>query len=342
MSKLQDTRPALLEVRQLQVQLPSQGRMLRILRDLSFTLERGERLGLIGESGSGKSLTALALMGLLPGRAESRGEITLEGQSLLNMPARGWQALRGRRMAMIFQEPMTALNPVHRMGRQVAEPMRLHLGLSRRAAWSRAVALMQQVGIGDAPNRARAFPHQFSGGQRQRLMIAMALGGEPELLIADEPTTALDVLVQRDILKLIDRLVQARRMALLLISHDLRLIAAHSDRLLVMYGGQIVEVGPSRRVLEHPAHPYTRGLLAARPTLSRRLDAHRSKRLPTLPGFPPQAAALPAGCPFSSRCPWAMETCWQQMPPWVELGHGHAFRCWRPQAVMQQSGRDAS
>ncbi len=257
----------LLEVSGLSVELATHSGPATAVREVGFTLQRGDTLGLIGESGSGKSLTALALMGLLPEGARVHGSVRFDGQELLGLPDAALCRLRGHRMAMVFQEPMTALNPLHPIGRQVAEPLRLHRGLSARAARQEAVRLLDRVGIAQAALRLDAYPHQFSGGQRQRIMIAMALACGPDLLIADEPTTALDTTVQRQILDLIAELVAERGMALILISHDLGVIAQNAARMLVMYGGSVVESGPTEAVFAQVAHPYTRGLLAARPRL---------------------------------------------------------------------------
>ncbi|HOM22168.1 MAG TPA: ABC transporter ATP-binding protein, partial [Ottowia sp.] len=238
----------LLQADQLRVDLRTHRGSATAVRGVSFALERGDTLGLIGESGCGKSMTALALMGLQPDNARVHGSLKLDGQELVGLPDRDWRRLRGNRIAMIFQEPMTALNPVHRVGAQIAEPLMLHKGLAARAARQRAVELMARVGIPEPARRADSFPHQFSGGQRQRIMIAMALACEPDVLIADEPTTALDVTVQQQILTLIRELVAERGMALVLISHDLGLIAQNVRRMLVMYGGAVVESGPADAV----------------------------------------------------------------------------------------------
>ena len=324
----------LLDVSRLRVDLRTHRGSAPAVRDVSFALERGDTLGLIGESGCGKSMTALALMGLAPDNATVTGSVRLNGQELVGLGDRGWRQLRGNRIAMIFQEPMTALNPVHRVGAQIAEPLRLHQGLTAAAARQQAIALMERVGIPDPARRVDSFPHQFSGGQRQRIMIAMALACEPDVLIADEPTTALDVTVQKQILGLIRELVTERGMALILISHDLGLIAQNVQRMLVMYGGSVVESGPSADVFAHPAHPYTRGLLAARPNMQHRLVAHRSERLPTIPGSVPDLFSLPPGCPFAGRCAYTEDACVTQQPPTVPLQGGHQFVCRRADVVL--------
>ncbi|AEB83350.1 ABC transporter ATP-binding protein [Alicycliphilus denitrificans] len=318
---------ALLEVSGLRISLPTRrGRALAV-RGLDFSLARGDTLGLIGESGCGKSLTALALMGLLPEGAQASGSIRFDGQELLGLDDRALCRLRGNRMAMVFQEPMTALNPVHSIGRQVAEPLRLHQGLTARQARAEAVALLERVGIAQAAQRLDAYPHQFSGGQRQRITIAMALACGPDLLLADEPTTALDVTLQRQILELIRGLVAERGMALVLISHDLGVIAQTVRRTLVMYGGTVVESGPTRAVFGAQAHPYTQGLFAARP----QFGAARvpGARLPTIAGTVPELADLPPGCPFAGRCPRTIAACHAALPPAVALGADHEARCIR-------------
>ena len=324
----------LLEVSQLRVNLHTHRGTAAAVRDMGFTLDRGQTLGLIGESGCGKSMTALALMGLTPDNSTVSGSIRLGGQELVGLRDRDWRALRGRRLAMIFQEPMTALNPVHRVGAQIAEPMRLHQGLSAEAARQRAIGLMERVGIPDPAQRIDAFPHQFSGGQRQRIMIAMALACEPDVLIADEPTTALDVTVQKQILALIAELVAEQGMALVLISHDLGVVAQNVQRMLVMYGGSVVESGTAAEVFSAPAHPYTRGLLAARPSLAQRLVAHRSERLPTIRGSVPDLFSMPSGCPFAGRCAFTEPACAVEQPPTVPLSPTHQFSCRRAELAL--------
>ncbi len=341
-SSLPDRGDPLIDVRGLTVDLPTQRGPARAVREVSFTLARGEAIGLVGESGCGKSLTAMALMGLLPEGARAGGSVRFGGTELLGQPDDALARLRGRRIAMVFQEPMTALNPVHTIGAQVAEPMRRHLGLPRAEARERAVALLERVGIPQAARRFDAYPHQFSGGQRQRITIAMALACGPDVLIADEPTTALDVTVQRQILDLIAELVAERGMGLVLISHDLGVIAQNVDRLLVMYGGSVVESGPTAEVFAHQAHPYTRGLFAARPRwLEDREDGDTGSdgraapdrsarpRLPTIAGTVPDIADLPPGCPFAGRCAFTIPECHAGLPEPVAVGPGHQARCIR-------------
>ncbi len=315
----------LLDVQDLRIELQThRGPALAVL-DVSFSLARGDTLGLVGESGCGKSLTAMALMGLRPEGARVSGSIRLDGQELIGLDDTGWSALRGNRIGMVFQEPMTALNPVHTVARQVAEPLRLHRGLSASQARQEAIALLDRVGIPDAARRADGYPHQFSGGQRQRITIAMALACGPDLLIADEPTTALDVTVQKQILDLLRGLVAERGMALLLISHDLGVIAQNAARMLVMYGGSVVESGPTARVFADRSHPYTRGLFGARPSLL----APRGQRLVTIAGTVPELVDLPAGCPFAGRCAHTAPSCLHTTPAPIDLGQGHRVRCLR-------------
>jgi peptide/nickel transport system ATP-binding protein len=299
------------------------------LRGIDFAIAGGETVGLIGESGCGKSMTALALMGLLPEGATVSGSIRLDGRELVGLDDAALCDLRGNRIGMVFQEPMTALNPLHTVGDQVAEPLRLHKGMGRTQARAEALRLLDRVRLPQAARRLDAYPHQFSGGQRQRVTIAMALACGPQLLIADEPTTALDVTIQGEILDLIRELVDERGMALLLISHDLGVMARTVERMLVMYGGTIVESGPTGGIFRRLAHPYTRGLFGARP----RLGAARGTRLVTIPGRVPELADMPAGCPFADRCGWVVDACRAALPPAVEVEPGHHARCIRLDAV---------
>jgi peptide/nickel transport system ATP-binding protein len=315
----------LLDVTDLRVTLHTARGPADALREVGFSMQRGDTVGLIGESGCGKSITALALMGLLPEGARVSGSIRFDGQELTTLDEAAMCRLRGGRMGMIFQEPMTALNPLHTIGRQIAEPLRLHKGLSDAAARAEALRLLERVQLPDARKRLDAYPHQMSGGQRQRVVIAIALACGPDLLIADEPTTALDVTIQREVLDLIAELVAEDGMGLLLISHDLGVMAETVQRMLVMYGGTVVESGPTREVFAALAHPYTRGLFAARP----RLGLPRGTRLATIPGRVPELADLPAGCPFAERCAYVIEDCRRALPRPQALSHGHAARCTR-------------
>ena len=322
----------LLQVDQLNLTLRTARGRVPALRDVGFALERGGTLGLVGESGSGKSLTALALLGLLPEGAEVSGRILLDGQNLLDLDEPGWCRLRGNRIAMTFQEPMTALNPVQTIGQQVMEPLLLHRRLTRASAADEAVRLLDRVGIPEPRRRLAAYPHQMSGGQRQRVMIAMALSCDPALLVADEPTTALDATVQRAILALLKELVAERGMAMLLISHDLNSIAETCRDIAVMYGGRVVEQGPADSVFDRPAHPYTRGLLAALPSLEAEPAAVRP-RLATIPGSVPDLADFGAGCTFADRCGFAVAACRAMAPPDVVLAAGHLAACIRLEEI---------
>jgi peptide/nickel transport system ATP-binding protein len=315
----------LLQVQGLGVTLRTARGEARAIRDVGFTLARGETLGLVGESGCGKSVTALALLGLLPDSARVSGSVRFAGRELVGLPDEAMCRLRGDRIGMVFQEPMTSLNPLHTVGRQVAEPLALHRGMDAAGARREAIALLDRVGLPDARRRVDAYPHQLSGGQRQRVTIAMALACGPDLLIADEPTTALDVTIQGQILDLIADLVAERGMALMLISHDLGVIAENVGRMLVMYGGTVAERGPTHEVFRRMAHPYSRGLFASRP----RLGGAPGGRLATIAGTVPDIADLPAGCPFADRCPLVVGACRTALPPEVDLGAGHAARCIR-------------
>jgi oligopeptide/dipeptide ABC transporter ATP-binding protein len=291
---------------------------------VSFTIGRGETLALVGESGCGKSLTSLALLRLIPhpGRIEAQSRILFGGVNLLELEEKALRDIRGRRIGMVFQDPMTSLNPVFTVGDQVAEGIRVHFPVSRKEAADRAVALLTEVGISDAASRARDYPHQMSGGMRQRVMIAMALACEPELLIADEPTTALDVTVQAQILEILDELRRARGMSVLLITHDLGIVAGRADRVAVMYAGQIVEEARTAQLFARPSHPYTQGLLASVP----RLTGPRT-RLTPIGGSVPTPDAWPSGCRFRPRCPKAFEKS-ELPPPPLDIEAGHWMRCW--------------
>jgi len=323
-----------LEVNDLHVQLQTQRGQAEAVRGIDFTLERGETLGVVGESGCGKSITVQSLMGLLPSTAKISGSIRFDGTELVGLPERTMCKIRGDRIGMIFQEPMTALNPVHTVARQVGEPLRLHRGLSAADARKEVLALLDRVGIPDAASRLDAYPHQFSGGQRQRIGIAMALACGPDLLIADEPTTALDVTIQKQILDLIRGLVAERGMALILISHDLGVIAQNVSKMLVMYGGSVVESGPTKSVFAERAHPYTRGLFAARPELG----TPRGARLATIKGSVPELVDLPKGCPFAGRCRYTIDACNATRPPPVSLPHEHLARCIRLDEIAAEEG----
>jgi oligopeptide/dipeptide ABC transporter ATP-binding protein len=306
-------RAPLLTVDDLHVEFSGRHRTVRAVRGLSYTIERGETLGLVGESGSGKSVSALSILGLLPKRVSkiSAGSARFDGQELIGMPEEKLRRIRGARIAMIFQDPLSSLNPVLTIGRQITEALETHRGMDRKGSRKRAVELLDLVGIPAASRRIDDYPHQFSGGMRQRAMIAMALSCEPSLLIADEPTTALDVTIQAQILSLLARLREELGMAVLLITHDLGVVAGFADRLAVMYAGRLVELGPTEELLAGPSHPYTIGLLKSLP----RLDQPRQAALTPIEGSPPDLAADLIGCPFAPRCAWRLEDSWLTNPP---------------------------
>jgi oligopeptide/dipeptide ABC transporter ATP-binding protein len=316
----------LLEVDGLGVDLAVAGRWVPVVRGLSFHVERGEVVGLVGESGAGKTLAALALLRLLPPPARAvSGRVRLEGEDVLGLAPARLRRVRGGRIAMIFQEPMTALDPVYTIGQQIAEAVRAHRRVGRAEARREATRLLERVAVPDASRRFDDYPHQLSGGQRQRAMIAMALACGPDLLVADEPTSALDVTVQGQILDLLADLRRELGLAVLLITHDLGVVAASCDRVLVMYAGELVEEGDAGELFAAPAHPYTRALLAAVPRLGR--PAPRG-RLPAIPGRVPEPGRLPPGCPFHPRCPQVMAACRQRPPALYPVGGaGRAARC---------------
>jgi peptide/nickel transport system ATP-binding protein len=317
--------PQLLHVSDLRVTLNTARGPADALRGVSFTMARGDTVGLIGESGCGKSITALALMGLLPDGAQVGGSIRFDGRELTTMAEAELCRIRGDRIGMVFQEPMTALNPLHTVGRQIGESLRLHKGLGGAAARAEALRLLERVQLPQAAQRLDAYPHQLSGGQRQRVVIAIALACGPDLLVADEPTTALDVTIQREVLDLIAELVRDSGMGLLLISHDLGVMADTVQRMLVMYGGMVVESGPTSAIFDRLAHPYTRGLFAARP----RLGLARGTRLATIPGRVPELIDLPAGCPFADRCSLVIDDCRRTPPADEAVAEDHRVRCIR-------------
>jgi len=312
----------LVEIRGLTVDFPQGNRLIRALHGIDLTVQAGEAVGLVGESGSGKSVTWLAALGLLPGKAVIGGSAMLGAQQLINAPRKQLDAVRGRRVAMIFQDPSSSLNPVIRVGKQITEALKLHRGLTGGAAEAEARRLLDRVGIANAARRLSDYPHELSGGMNQRVMIAMALAGEPELLIADEPTTALDATVQAQILKLLQDLRRDSGMSMVLISHDLGVVAENVDRVCVMYAGRLVEEAPSDTVFDRPRHPYTRGLLAALPAL----DGPR-RRLAAIPGSVPEPWNLPKGCAFAPRCSEAEESCHRQAPPQLSVAAGERVLC---------------
>jgi peptide/nickel transport system ATP-binding protein len=321
---------SLLEVRDLTTSFQTGSGEVTAIEEVSFSLEKGEILGIVGESGSGKSVTALAIMGLLP-RPPARilgGSIHFEGQDLLKLSDRSMQRLRGPGIAMVFQEPMTSLNPVFTIGEQIMETIRAHENLPQTAVFARAVEMLEKVGIPSASTRMVDYPHQLSGGQRQRVMLAIALVCRPRLLIADEPTTALDVTIQAQILELLMDLRDEFGMAIIMITHNMGVIAETADRVLVMYAGRTVERAPVVRLFDHPLHPYTRGLLSCVPTLDQDQD-----RLIAIPGSLPEPSRRPAGCRFSARCTYAIPACSEAIPPLEFFEPAHAAACIRVREI---------
>lgn len=322
----------LLEVDDLKMYFHTADGVVKAVDGVSYTLDRGETLGVVGESGSGKSVTAMTIMGLIempPGKIEG-GDVRYRGHSLLEMSEAEMQQIRGNDIAMVFQDPMTSLNPVYTIGRQLGEGLRLHRGYTKEQATQRAIELLDMVGIPNPEQRVKDYPHQFSGGMRQRVMIAMALACDPDILIADEPTTALDVTIQGQILALLGDLSRERGMGLLLITHDLGVVAEMADEVGVMYAGRIVERAPVRALFAEPRHPYTWGLIRSAPTL----DTPPSAKLDAIPGTVPSPGDLPQGCPFRPRCPEAHERCFKT-PPVIESAGDDGARevcCWLAEA----------
>jgi peptide/nickel transport system ATP-binding protein len=321
-----------LSVRNLSLEFVTRRGILRALNEISFDIARGEVLGVVGESGAGKSLTGTAIIGLIdrPGRL-SGGEIWLKGQRIDNIGHDGLRKIRGRRIGMIFQDPLTSLNPLFRVGDQIAETVLTHMPVSKAEARARALALLTEVGIPAPESRIDAYPHEFSGGMRQRVVIALALAAEPDLIIADEPTTALDVSVQAQIITLLKRLCRTRGTSVMLITHDMGVIAETADRVAVMYAGRIVEIGPVADVIRHPKHPYATGLMGAIPALGAKVQ-----RLTQITGAMPRLNAIPAGCAFRPRCTVAIGKCAEAMPPLVPVGATSA-RCWLHEAQDERS-----
>ncbi len=318
----------LLDVRHLTTAFHTRAGIVRAVNDVSFTLEKGETLGLVGESGSGKSVACYSLMGLVPqppGRIES-GTALFDGLDLLHNDPTRLRSIRGKRISMIFQEPMTSLNPYLRIGDQLIEPLLIHEKIDRKTAVARGIAALEEVGIQDAAKRMKSYPHEFSGGMRQRVVIAMALITQPEILIADEPTTALDVTIQAQILELIRSLQKSKGMAVIFVTHDLGIVSNFCDRVLVMYAGRVVETGAVRDIFYQPQHPYNRALQKSIPALQ-----PKGKELYTIPGAPPSLTQLPPGCPFAPRCEFVVEKCRETPVPLLETRPGHSSACLRVQ-----------
>jgi oligopeptide/dipeptide ABC transporter ATP-binding protein len=325
----------LLEVKDLASYFFTPEGVVKAVDGITYDLEEGEILGLVGESGCGKSVSALSIMRLIqrPGRTVA-GEVTFAGQDLLNLSDSDMRRIRGKDIAMIFQEPMTSLNPVLTIGRQLTESLQLHLHMEKKAANERAGELLAMVGIPEGVSRLRDYPHQFSGGMRQRVMIAMALSCNPKLLIADEPTTALDVTIQAQILELVQKLGRELGTAVLVITHNLGVVARYADRVNVMYAGKIIERGTAREIYGNPKHPYTLGLLASVP----RLDEPRRAHLEPIEGLPPDLIGLPPGCAFRPRCKYAIDRCATDTPPLMEVSDGHTAACWVSDQLSVKSG----
>jgi oligopeptide/dipeptide ABC transporter ATP-binding protein len=317
----------ILQIKDLKTHFFSHAGVVKAVDGISYDVHEGETVGIVGESGSGKSVSALSVMRLIPdppGKIVA-GEILLQGEDLLKMDADEMRGIRGNKIGMVFQEPLTSLNPVLTIERQLTETLELHMKMERPEARKRAVELLELVGIPDAPRRVKDYPHQFSGGMRQRVMIAMALSCNPKLIIADEPTTALDVTIQAQVLELIHRLSDQFGTAVIVITHNLGVVARHAHHVNVMYGGKIVESGTSKDIYGDPAHPYTLGLLRSVP----RLDEARKAKLVPIEGNPPDLMNLPSGCSFRPRCQFAIEKCAQEAPPLMQVGEGHYSACWR-------------
>ncbi len=317
----------LLQIKDLTTRFDTKDGVVNAVNGVSYTLDDGETLGVVGESGCGKSVHALSILRLIqipPGRIE-KGAVLWYGQNLLEMSESELQSIRGAEIAMVFQDPMTSLNPTFTVGFQIKETLKLHLGMNENQAEDRSIELLEMVGIPSADQRIKEYPHQFSGGMRQRAMIAMALSCNPKLLIADEPTTALDVTIQAQIIDLVKNLQSKLGMAVMWITHDLGVAAGLVKKINVMYAGYIIEQGNVKDIYKRPRHPYTQGLLASLP----RLNEAPGTELQTIPGFPPDLTNLPKGCPFAERCQYVVEYCQEEMPVLESCGHEHLVACWR-------------
>jgi oligopeptide/dipeptide ABC transporter ATP-binding protein len=333
-----DASAPLLQVTDLNVRFPTEDGLVHAVRGVDYTLRSGEVLGIVGESGSGKSVTSLAVMGLLPSSARVTGSVKYRGQELLGQNDRSMSRIRGKGVSMIFQDPMTSLDPVYRVGEQIEETLRTHdKSLSSKAAEARAVELLELVGIPNAAERVRSYPHEFSGGMRQRVVIAIAMANQPEVIIADEPTTALDVTVQAQILEVLQTALRETGAAMVMITHDLGVVAGIADRVLVMYAGRPVEIGTVEDIYYEPRMPYTLGLLGSLP----RLDAPTRERLTPILGAPPSLVNMPPGCPFAPRCPLHIAECDEAEPPLFQVGPGHNAACIRTEQVERAHGHAA-
>ncbi|KGH45423.1 peptide ABC transporter ATPase [Modestobacter caceresii] len=333
-----DPNAPLLEVTDLNVRFPTEDGLVHAVRGVDYALRSGEVLGIVGESGSGKSVTSLTVMGLLPGSARVTGSIKYRGQELLGQSDRSMSRIRGKGVSMIFQDPMTSLDPVYKVGVQIEETLRIHdKSLSSKAAEARAVELLELVGIPNAGDRVDAYPHEFSGGMRQRVVIAIAMANQPEVIIADEPTTALDVTVQAQILEVLQTALQETGAAMVMITHDLGVVAGIADRVLVMYAGRPVEIGSVEDIYYEPRMPYTLGLLGSLP----RLDSSTRERLTPIQGAPPSVVNMPPGCPFAPRCPLHIAECDEAEPERFQVGPGHTAACIRTEQVAAAHGRAA-
>ncbi len=322
-----DVEAPLLEVRDLHVSFKMEYNTIYAVQGLNLHVRAGERVGMVGESGSGKSISALAIMQMVPSPGRiSKGEICFAGQELVGLSRKGMRRVRGGQIGMIPQNPLTSLNPVLTVEDHFQEVLSLHVGLNKQQGRARTIDLLRAVGIPDPATRMGEYPHRLSGGQRQRVMIAMAMACEPRILIADEPTTALDVTIQAQILELFDDLVTRSNLGAVLITHNLGIVAGHCDRVVVMYAGKVMEAATVFDLFDHPAHPYTHGLLRCVP----RLSAVRSRTFHSIPGLPPRVTELTGGCPFAPRCERASDRCHTETPPTTEIGPGHAIACWHP------------
>ena len=329
----------LLEVNDLRTHFFTHDGVVKAVDGVTYDLDEGEILGIVGESGCGKSVSALSIMRLVqdpPGKTIG-GEVLLDGEDILKLSSARMREIRGNKIAMVFQEPMTSLNPVLTIGRQITEALELHQGMNKKDAWKRAGELLGMVGLSEAESRLKDYPHRFSGGMRQRVMIAMALSCGPRLIIADEPTTALDVTIQAQILELMQKLARDTGTALIIITHNLGVVARYAQRVVVMYAGKVIEEGTATEIYHDPRHPYTLGLLASVP----RLDDVVGARLDPIEGVPPDLIDMPAGCSFAPRCKFAQDRCLQETPPLADVAGSHLSACWRAEELAELAGTAA-